>query len=382
MDLRSGVPASDDAIARTSAPSKSANVNPRASAAPPTHIKGFDGLRAIAALCVFFEHMVWNNAIGTLGVWVFFCLSGYLIVGILHRSRIELESHPGSSRWRALSTFWVNRAARIFPVYYATLLVVWLAGLMAPKELLFYLSYLQNFYIGFIVHEWGRVTHFWSLAIEQQFYVFVAPVLIWSAKRRHRHLVAVAFVVCVFFIVAAGAAGYDPMKLGLLPLSNFAFMAVGAYVVLASPDDPVLRVLRHPATLAVGSTLVAADFVSLWLKYRVLETIPYRVYLWGLLFGGALVANIVSSQDGRLVRLLEHPALRWLGKVSYGFYVYHYLVPRAWQVSGWLHSDVPLRIPHLVWAGLQLVVALALAHLSWTYFEKPILALKRRPVAP
>ena len=340
-------------------------------------IRGFDGLRALSALMVFYEHKVSPNGIGALGVWTFFCLSGYLIIGILHRARVAVERDgTPEARHQALLDFWRNRAVRIFPIYYATLFVVAAAGRMKFPELAYYLTYLQNFYIGFGSHNWGTITHFWSLAIEQQFYVLAAPPLIWMTASKHRASMLGVLGCCVAFIVIAGVAGWDEMQVSLVPFSNFAFMAVGGYIALEGERSRLGAIVGHPMVLAVSTFGIAAEYVALWVKNPHVDVMPSHAYLAGLLFAGSLLYFVLERQTGLLVSFLELPPLRWLGTISYGFYVYHYLVPNQEPLLQRLHWGVLTRLTHVEWIVVQLACSLLIAHVSWVYFERRFLALK------
>ncbi len=165
-------------------------------------IAGFDGLRAIAVLMVFLQHRLFGDIgeIGHLGVWIFFALSGFLIIGILSAQRLRIEEN-GSGFVVELKRFLFRRTLRIFPIYYLMLTVMcvlMLFGIASPNwraACCSHFAYLSNFWIGSVLHYWpGRYSHLWSLAIEEQFYLVVAPLLLLLAARRH-------FVACV--VIAA-----------------------------------------------------------------------------------------------------------------------------------------------------------------------------------
>jgi peptidoglycan/LPS O-acetylase OafA/YrhL len=203
--------------------------HPSAGARAGSRVYGFDGLRALAALVVFFEHRVRDIGTGAIGVWVFFCLSGYLIVGILHRARREVEAAPDvMTTRRALLHFWKNRALRILPLYYAVLFALFgFTSIVEARAFPYYLFYLQNVYIGLVSHQWSACSHFWSLALEQQFYLASAPLLLLVPARLHERTLAIVFSSCVVTLLGAELAHFDPLALSLLPPTSFAFMALG-----------------------------------------------------------------------------------------------------------------------------------------------------------
>ena len=343
-------------------------------------MKGFDGLRAISALLVFVEHKVRDLGTGAIGVWVFFCLSGYLIVGILHRARLVLERSPGTSSHRQeLADFWRNRALRILPIYYLVLIPAFALGHLEPPQAFpYYFFYLQNFYIAFVSHHWSAISHFWSLAIEQQFYVLAAPLLLFVASRRHERFLAIVLAACVASTVIAEWRGWDPMAISLMPSTNFAFMALGGMLYLARPSSLARRAFGS----TVLSGLVAVVFCVVFLLTRPTYD-PQRgtalvVYLLGLPFAAAAIGWTAWKQESALVRLLETRPMRWLGTISYGFYVLHPFMPSRERVARMLSMDWIGTIPAPVWNLAELAGALAAAHLSWCYFERRFLLLKKR----
>src|SRR5438045_1535479 len=145
------------------------------------HMPALDGLRAVAVAAVLFAHFnpkSWSHPLvrlGHVGVILFFVLSGFLISGILLGSRDDIDD--GAVRRSAcLRIFYVRRALRIFPIYYLTLFAVTLAGYQPVRERLgWLLSYTENVCAVFFGADFMYAEHFWSLCVEEQFY------LVWPA---------------------------------------------------------------------------------------------------------------------------------------------------------------------------------------------------------
>ena len=147
-----------------------------------------DGLRAFAVGAVLIRHFFYPERIGgvdfaLLAVWLFFVLSGFLITGILLRSRDQVEYH-GHQRYLELRQFYIRRFLRIFPLYYLVLSIAALLDLSDVRDTIFWhLAYASN-YLFAIQGQYGSVTgHLWSLAVEEQFYL-LWPALILFAPRR------------------------------------------------------------------------------------------------------------------------------------------------------------------------------------------------------
>jgi peptidoglycan/LPS O-acetylase OafA/YrhL len=347
-----------------------------ASSAKSRRIRGFDGLRALAAWLVFCEHKVTRYTVGAIGVWIFFTLSGYLICGILSQAAERAQAASGRP-WSELAGFWRNRALRIWPVYYITLFGLFAATrLVNAQELLAYSLYLQNFYIGFVTHAWSPITHFWSLAVEQQFYILLAPLLLWLEPAKHQIVLFGMLGLSLLCVALGEALAWDPMLISLLPSTNFGFMAVGGLLKLGGFPGSLRRQLGRSGTLAWAGVAFVSTFFLFTHPEDSTSGTPWPVFLCGLFLSGSLVAFVVANPDSRVVAWLELPPLRWFGTISYGFYVYHALVPEQWRVLGALGLSGTM-LPWPVWSGLQFLVALVVAQFSWTFIEKPFLRLKR-----
>jgi peptidoglycan/LPS O-acetylase OafA/YrhL len=357
-------------------------------------IAGFDGLRAIAVLMVFFQHRLFGDIgeIGHLGVWIFFALSGFLIIGILSAQRARIEA--GSSKFGVeLKRFLFRRTLRIFPIYYLMLLVMCVLmafGLASPElasGMPFHFAYLSNIWIGSVLHYWpGRYSHLWSLAIEEQFYLVMAPLLLLLAARRHRAVCYSIVALGLLCLVVMRAAHWQEITIYTHPLTNFWLLALGGIggLMIARDSGPVRAWLGHGATLLVVSLglvgLCATEPRWSQLDSPLAFTVVNAVY--GVLIA-ALVCSIACCRNAVVIGFLETGWLVSFGRISYGFYLYHNLIPdltRNRHAEALFGGIVP------VWAHAAGIVAsfaisLAMAVLSWRLIEAPILRLKsRRPV--
>src|SRR5262249_15573796 len=152
------------------------------------YVPQLDGLRAFAVGAVLIHHFFKPARIGgvdfaLLGVWLFFVLSGFLITGILLRLRDQVD-HSGYPSGFALRQFYIRRFLRIFPLYYSVLFMAATIDLGDVRDtILWHLAYISN-YLFATRQDWGSITaHFWSLSVEEQFYI-LWPVLILFAPRR------------------------------------------------------------------------------------------------------------------------------------------------------------------------------------------------------
>jgi peptidoglycan/LPS O-acetylase OafA/YrhL len=346
------------------------------------YLPGLDGLRALAILTVVAFHVgafAGRSTLdgGFLGVQVFFVISGFLITALL------VEEHDRNGRI-SLRAFYARRALRLFPALFAAVAVAVAYTTFAPghqlhrtaDEAVASIFYWDNWYHGLHVGNPTILLHTWSLSIEEQFY------LVWP----------------LLLVLALGLAALRT-RLWLLPLAGAVAAALGRAVAdLASSPPPLGRLYFGTDTradaLLIGCTLALvwarglprqAAQVSTWLSVPALgalavlmwfETVPGRsLYVIGLLgcslASAVLIANVLTGRPRLLVRLLEHPGLVFLGKVSYGLYLWHYVV--FWIVrdstGGWSLSS---RV------ALELAIALAVAVASYYLLELPIVRQKAR----
>ena len=199
-----------------------------------SRIRGFDGLRALAFLLVFVSHKAISpltDRYGTAGVWIFFVLSGFLITRILAEARGKIEAGRGSFI-SGLSQFYGRRTARIFPVYYVFLAVVTMLALRDlvevgdPAHQASNWFYLSNVYIE--LNGWQtQLGHLWSLAVEEQFYLLFAPLVLAAPLRQ---LPIACFSILAVSIAAHGylfATGAWTVSFEVGSFVNFGLMAIG-----------------------------------------------------------------------------------------------------------------------------------------------------------
>ena len=320
--------------------------------------------------------------IGGLSVFLFFILSGYLITGILVRARYKIEAGRAAIG-PELGNFWISRALRIFPAYY-----VWLAVFLITDHLYFhdqtlnhlgwYLVYAQNFLIAFKTNAWEDFTHTWSLAVEQQYYVFFAPLVLLIPARWHTRLFLATIALSLVVIMLLTNAGYGMVTLYPTPSTGFVFMGVGALIAITPIER--LAFLAHPVLIAASLALMV-----LLASYPVLERndiahVPYVLLVIGSVTSlGTIMVAVLSAPASWPVWLLETRIPTYFGKISYALYIIH--LPIAlwmWEFGG---MDALSAVTHIP-AGLICFIAVTavsvpLAALSYRFVEKPFLDLKR-----
>lgn len=341
-----------------------------------------DGLRALAFIVVAVSHWTPDFLAGIVpwgtGVQLFFVLSGFLITRILLRSRPDATS---ASLANALKTFYARRILRIFPLYYGVLALALMFALGPIRETWpWHAVYLSNFHYAFRGH--GDAVsdpflHLWSLSVEEQFYL-VWPLVALVVSRRALPVVLIASIAgSMIFRVSIAHLAPNLASIRYLTPCCLDALAVGGLLACAKHHAGATGA-RRLARLYLWVGLFGLA-VSMALLARVVpREDAHRVgHTFLVIFYGAVVAGAAEGFGGVLGRALSFQPLLYLGKISYGLYVYHYFAPivversaKAWGFSAVLQQPTTLLAAYSVFTLLAAV-------LSWHFFESPLNRLKR-----
>jgi peptidoglycan/LPS O-acetylase OafA/YrhL len=357
-----------------------------------------DGIRGVAIALVLAFHFGFAasgevkglvsalTGFGWAGVDLFFVLSGFLITGILLDSR-------GSRNYFA--SFYARRALRIFPIYYL-FLVAWfgVAPLVSAQAAhdrahgLWYWLYIQNWSPG-TAHEVNWLSHTWSLAIEEQFYL-LWPIVVFRAGPAVLAVVALLLSVLALlfrlWLVHMSSLPWE-MAYRLTP-SRLDALALGAFVASAMRMPALQSALRRGLTLGGFVTGSAVLLLSTanggWhISHPVTATVGHTVLACGFALMIFAVADTTGS-SGLLQRVLRAPSLRFLGRYSYAIYLFHWPIaatlidpPRVLSVQLGFVRPSSL-VGWVLVAAVGTLIAGLLALISWHVVEKHFLALKER----
>jgi peptidoglycan/LPS O-acetylase OafA/YrhL len=358
------------------------------------YIKALDGVRALAILLVMLFHFYFLVEVGWIGVQLFFVLSGYLITTILLESKTD---HLGGY----LKRFYWRRSLRIFPLYYLYLAGVTLLYIAAhvPADFLTKIPYLAfynyNHYPIFesLSHD-VTFTHFWSLSVEEQFYLFWPFIVFFLNGRQLKALI-------VFLILGVPLFRYliyDWLVANQYPMSD-----LGQIIYRLTPAQidgfafgaaiPVFRLYERTTeskylfwvVLAVFLGLGALNYTSLDIPISSLgypngEVRNYQ-FVWSYslidLLSLGLILMIISTESTSLLKnFFANNIMVQIGKVSYGMYVYHWTFLAGYRKI--IH-------PYIGYRPLSFIVYLALVYLiswlSFRFFESFFIGLKERDSA-
>lgn len=367
------------------------------------HLQELDGVRGFAILMVLALHFLCTQieaprsgtealiarvtGYGRWGVDLFFVLSGFLITGILYDTR-------GSRGY--FKTFYMRRTLRIFPLYYATLLVAlvlipagWLQqfapGLLKARASQGWLwPYLTNVYVAKQgAFDIPYLSHFWTLAVEEHFYL-VWPFAVGLLPRRTSMWLSVGLsVLAVSLRIAVGFWGPNRLYAHVLTPCRLDALCIGAFLALAARGPLGAQAIGPFARRAVLPAALGVVLTSLWHAKSPghVFTEPLRELFLSLFFGFAVVLAATSYGPGRFKAWLRVGWLRWLGKYSYGLYVFHGIVAYSLATHPILPRFEALAGSRLGGLLLQALagtlLSMGIAVLSYELLEAPFLRLKK-----
>ena len=350
-----------------------------------------DGLRLLAFLMVFVHHAMPNEVsprlahlighagaaivaglirTGGFGVDLFFVLSSYLITELLLRE----HDRRGTVDIKA---FYIRRALRIWPLYFSFLILI---GVVLPSfgyglrlsgtALVAFATFVANWYTGFYGYPPSSVAPLWSVSLEEQFYL-CWPIVVRFISIRHLARVALAMIAASLIARTILTSAHMPLAIWNFTVSRLDPIATGILLAMWMRARPAFDVARPIRPVLAGCGF--GCFLLVTLVWRLDQSTMGLAWLgYPLISVGALLL-LVAAKRAEGKSILANPALVYLGRISYGLYVFHVF---ALGVAARIADRLGLR---QVASGLiALIVTVALAACSYHLLEKPFLHLKQR----
>ena len=360
------------------------------------YIKQLDSIRTLAVILVIIAHWAPKNfnklfSFGNLGVNIFFVLSGFLITRILLNEKDKIEKEEiKSTKFSAIGRFMMRRSLRIFPIYYLMLFVLYFGynylSNPIPTDLKYYVLYLQNFLYYFRQSfPGGKVGHFWTLAVEEQFYLVWPWVLFFVNRKYIKNVMVIGIILgtvsSVLLPLIPGKEILTP-ALTICCLQSFCFGGLLAYWVVKGDSslNKNYSLLKKMTIISlimyIGIKLFYSDFVFF---DRLFESI---ITTW-------LLASILLNKTSKFNFILSNNILISIGKVSYGVYIFHNFIPVS--VNAILHLLNKKAVGNteqlfvldflqnnlIIFNVLCLTILLGIAYFSFYFIETPFLRLKK-----
>lgn len=351
-----------------------------------------DGLRAVAVGGVIGYHFGWGPQDGLLGVDLFFVISGFVITLVLLRER----ARTGGTN---LPAFWKRRVRRIFPPVAVVLIAVAVWSWVGTVSASFRIATAQSSLFSLIsgINWWeiyggggywsldaerNPLTHLWSLAIEEQFYLvypLIFVVVVTRLQRRYRAPAVLGLAILAYSWSAAYTLWGDPTvdRIYLGTDTRSGALLIGAAVAFwishrpgrqdddHTGDSPAPR-LSQPTMTAIGIVTFVL-MMALWaLSHPVLPQLSIFVLPASGFLSATLVYVMAVGQPVGLARILSLAPLVYIGRLSYSLYLWHWVV--------WVFLAQTVLVGRAITPWIALVVSLALSSATYHFVEQPILS--------
>jgi len=329
-----------------------------------------DSLRFFAILIVLLAH--WGEKRfyilshvfqGARGVNLFFVISGFLITLGLIRSK-----YNGCAIQTSLFKFYIRRSLRIFPIYYLTLLFLWLFDYSRIADSMAWnMFYASNFY-NIKIHDWGNMGHLWSLAVEEQFYLVWPFIILINPKKILPYLIVGAILISEMAKLYWFARGEEYWWYEYVhPIGALDSLAIGgllSYFYYFHQSRLKTALYNYYVITAVFVIAVIGQYLSSHYFFLTDRFFMSVFFAW-------LIGRSAFGFTGTAGYILNSKILRYIGKISYGIYL---IAPLAPGLFTYMKYPIDPNLRFLIY----IAAIIGIASISWYAFEKPILKLKEK----
>jgi len=355
-------------------------------------VQGLNSFRFFAFFAVFLFHLDFFD-FGYMGVHAFFVLSGFLLTPII----IKMKEHLPTKNY--FLNFYGRRSLRIFPLYFFYLLLISIIAYVllehfnydvndrlarTHEQLIYALTYTYNFFAMSSSYEQTQtITHFWSLAVEEQFYLIWPLVIFLLHKTSIKNALLMIIIsgpiirfLLAQLVLSDSGIGFGDLDIVVytFTLSNFDAFAIGGYFALYGKNVNNIKIFALFVSLViiglVTDYMAGIEFNFRSFGYQAFMRDGYK-YIWAFsLFSILFALILVNIRDKKFIPIIfENGIFAYLGKISYGLYVYHF--PIVYFATHEL-ADIPFYIR----APIILCITIAISALSFHFLEKRFLDKK------
>lgn len=344
------------------------------------YIPKLDGLRFFAIAPVILFHLnIPGFSLGWTGVQLFFVISGFLITTIL----IKTKENP-----RYFSNFYFRRILRIFPIYYLCFFFLWVVAYFSNKlgDSNYFFFYIQNYLIGVNKFDvsFPAFNHTWSLAIEEQFYL-LWPMIVYFFSKRNLLIICISLFILSFlsrFVLLRVFHYENPFIVYMTLPSQIDCLVSGAIIAILVGENQVKkRILNYfllGSFLLIVITVTMTGISNYWdVNYYILKK-PINLLLNSLLaiFFGSCVVYVLLNNNKNFLNFLNNSILIHLGKISYGLYLYHFIVLTLFPI---LLAKYNFKMPNDLSKNIvELMLIYLISSFSYHFIESKFLLLKKK----
>lgn len=362
-----------------------------------TYFSQLDGIRFLAVGLVLIDHWLAERNVfplGQLGVTMFFVLSGFLITRILIQSKIK-DDNTGRSHWFSVKQFIIRRSIRIFPIYFLAIFILYVLDVPPVRETIWWcLTYSTNLYIASKEHWMGTIDHLWSLAVEEQYYLIFPYLILFLPSKHYLKILTLMIFISVGLRIFLFLNGNDWMvQYVLMPtcLDSFGLGGLLAYF-FTFKKETYFKEFSTPKYLMM-SLLLLIVFLYFSRQYQLSSSQTHHFgnlvleRFIGSVFCFFLIARAVSGYGGIMKWVLENPVSVYLGRISYGLYLYHNFIYNFFHTP---QTSLILRVLHRIQRIIPTItqnavfeityffgITVIVASISWYCIEKPVNKLKK-----
>ncbi len=308
------------------------------------------------------------------GVTMFFVLSGFLISQILISSRVFSEE-KGEKKIHSIKQFYIRRTLRIFPIYYITIIILYILNIQNIREkFIWFLFYASNIYF-YKINDWaGSLSHLWTLAVEEQFYI-IWPFIIFFVPKKYLLKTIVGLIIFgpvfrTFLYIQSGYSDWVSSFIHILTpscMDCFGLGALLAYYRVFESDRQIL--ISRSAVLFLIFNIISIIIISFF-EENVISVFLFRFNISVVCM--FIIQKAVTGYTGITGKILNIPVIMYLGKISYGLYLYHNFIPGIYGSLG-LPAVKNLYLNFII----QMIMLILISSFSWFFIEKPINNLKK-----